>query len=96
VTATKNNSAKTTGFTTFASAPPTFNQALLSPDKREGAKIPSNSNRVPATKIKHAIKGIVPAANIFAAPITITMLPTVHPNARSPPASASLSTAPGW
>jgi hypothetical protein len=91
VTATKNNSAKTIGFATFASAPPTFNQALLSPDKREGAKIPSNSNRVPATKIKHATKGIVPAANIFAAPITIKMLPTVHPNARSPPASAGSS-----
>jgi hypothetical protein len=91
VIATKNNNAKTIGFTTFASAPPTFNQALLSPDKREGAKIPSNSNRAPAAKIKHAAKGIVAAANIFAAPITIKMLPTVHPNARSPPASVGSS-----
>jgi hypothetical protein len=63
VTTTKNNSAKKIGFTTFASAPPTFNQALLSSDKREGAKIPSNSNRVPATKIKHATRRIAPAAN---------------------------------
>jgi hypothetical protein len=91
VTATKNKSAKTIGFATFASAPPTFNQALLSFDKREGAKIPNNSNRVPAAKIKDTTKGIVPAANIFAAPLTIKMLPTVDPNARSPPASAGSS-----
>jgi len=80
-----------TGFTTLAIAVPTFNQIPLSVDNREGAIIPSNSSKEPETKIKHATQKIAPATNAFAAPISIKMLPTVQPNARSLPASVGSS-----
>jgi hypothetical protein len=75
------------GLTTFAMRVPTFNQSLLSVDRRDGATIPSNNSRAPAAKNRHATGATVPATNALAAPITINMLPTVQPNARSLPAS---------
>jgi hypothetical protein len=91
LTTRKKSSAKMTGFTTFAIAVPTFNQSLLSVDKREGAIIPSNNSKAPEAKIKHTTEEIAPAANAFVAPMTINMLPTVQPNARSLPASVGSS-----
>ena len=79
------------GFTTFAITVPTFNQTLLSVDSREGATIPSNNSKEPETKIKHTTEEIAPATNPFVAPISIKMLPTVQPNARSLPASVGSS-----
>ena len=79
------------GFTTFAITVPTFNQTLLSVDNREGATTPTNNNKEPETKIKHTTEEIPPATNAFVAPISIKMLPTVQPNARSLPASVGSS-----
>ena len=79
------------GFTTFAIAVPTFNQSLLSVDNREGTTIPSNNSKAPEAKIKHTTEEIAPATNAFVAPISIKMLPTVPPNARSLPASVGSS-----
>ena len=79
------------GFTTFAITVPTFNQTLLSVDNREGTTIPSNNSKAPEAKIKHTTEEIAPATNVFVAPISIKMLPTVQPNARSLPASVGSS-----
>jgi hypothetical protein len=86
-TTRKNSTASMTGLTTFAIVVPSFNQSLLSMDKREGATIPSNNSRAPAAKIRHATGVTASATNDLAVPITMNTLPTVHPNARSPPAS---------
>jgi len=56
----KNSCASMMGLTTFATAPPTFNQSLLGVDKCEGAAIPSNSSRAPAAKIRHTTGGTAP------------------------------------
>jgi len=80
-----------TGFTTLAIAVPTFNQSLLSVDNREGTTIPSNNSKAPEAKVKHTTEEIAPATNAFVAPISIKMLPTVQPNARSLPASVGSS-----
>ena len=80
-----------TGFTTFAITVPTFNQTLLSVANREGAAIPSNNSKEPETKIKHTTAEIAPDTSAFVAPISIKMLPTVQPNARSLPATVGSS-----
>jgi len=87
VTTKKKSSAKILGFTTFAIAAPTFDHPRLSTDKREGATIPSKNSKAPAVKIKHTTQEIAAATNIFIVPITINIVPTVHPNARSLPYS---------
>jgi hypothetical protein len=79
------------GFTTIAIAVPTFNQSLLSVDNREGTKTPSKNSKAPKAKIKHTTEEIAPATNAFVALISINMLPTVQPNARSLPASVGSS-----
>ena len=79
------------GFTTFAITVPTFNQTLLSVDNREGATIPSKNSKEPETKIKHTTAEIAPDTSAFVAPISIKMLPTVQPNARSLPATVGSS-----
>jgi hypothetical protein len=91
VTTRKNKSANTIGFTTFAIMALSFDQILLSTDRREGAKIPNNNSTVPTANIKHATGSSAPAANPFAAPITIKIEPTVQPNARSLPAPTGSS-----